>query len=131
MKLALPILFLLGLLVGVFCAIAMTNAINARNAWPRATMVLISKQHQLYKKALFHQRCNSDTLSSARVLLPALAREIAPSNVNLGQNPEFVRLSKKMVLTSDVLAASRDCDSMSKAMREVNDLCQTCHQIFR
>lgn len=126
--------FVIGAAVGIFAAVVVIRAIQARSDHFASSVMHVQEWHmsQLHRRAE-ENRCNpTDVLPHLRALR-VLAEDLEPAFPGLRDDQRFARHSARMRATLDAALQSPplNCAGVQTANKQVQDACRDCHRDFR
>ncbi len=123
---------LLGLLFGALLAMTASSALQRRNAWPRAMMIVM--QHELAgaREATRQGRCSDASLASSRAHLALLADDLERALLPKG-GKDRVLSQYARDLRESVAAWQPDaaCAAQVEAVSRISQACDACHRDYR
>ncbi|MGY0560795.1 MULTISPECIES: hypothetical protein [unclassified Luteimonas] len=128
------IVFVLGMAVGIFAAVVVIRAIQARSDHFASSVMHVQEWHmtQLHRRAE-ENRCNpTDVLPHLRALR-VLAEDLEPAFPRLGEDQRFARHAARMRATLDAALQSPplNCAGVQTTNKQLQDSCRDCHRDFR
>jgi cytochrome c556 len=128
------VLAVVALLVGVVLGGLAMNALNKRNAYPKAVMVLMQANSMALRRAAEAEACDAETVSPVLARLHAVSGEIDLAFLDADtEEPRFRRLSQEL---RDTVQAQIDtfpggCEALGDARSAIGEACKACHQVYR
>jgi len=123
---------ILGLVVGGLFAMTFANALQRRNAWPRALMNVMQHELDQARTAAKAGACPSPPLQRASAHLRLVADDLegalfAPGSKDrvLGQ---YIGDFRKAVSAWD---PATDCPRQAEALTAIANACDACHRDYR
>jgi len=121
-----------GAVIGGLFAMTLANALQRRNAWPRALMNVM--QHELgdARNAAKGGTCPSPVLQRASEHLRLLAGDLEPALLATGSRDRV--LSQYMRDFGKVVTAwepGADCMRQAEALTTITNACEACHRDYR
>jgi len=126
-------LILLGLVIGVFGAVATLNALRPATAFPKGVMALLAHHHGALRDATAGAQC----LANAAMHLEALevvGRDIEPAFVHPEAPDEiFSRYASQFVQAVSEARAqpAQDCATLKEQIGRIGDGCKACHRDYK
>jgi hypothetical protein len=122
----------IGAAVGGLFAMTLANALQQRNAWPRALMNVM--QHELgdARNAARAGTCPSPALQRASAHLRLLADDLEPTLLTSGSKDRV--LSQYTNDFGKAVAAwetGADCARQAEALTAIANACEACHRDYR
>jgi cytochrome c556 len=121
-----------GLLVGALFAMTLANALQRRNAWPRAVMTVM--QHELVsaRDAARSNRCTTADNAQADAHLDVLGRDLERAFADDAQDRVFKQYAEEFrAAVRKAASTGTDCASRATALTEVANACEACHRDYR
>lgn len=128
------LLLILGLAVGAFGAVRISNTLNLRDAYPRGVMNVM--QHHLGTLAgnVRKGTCSATASTLHLQRLEVMQADIVPAFANdVGAKPDFRKHADrlKQAIATALSTAPADCPALHKAVSAIGETCKSCHQIYR
>lgn len=128
------VVFALGLAVGIFAAVVVIRAIQARSDHFASSVMHVQEWHmtRLHQRAE-ENRCNAtDVLPHLRALR-VLAEDLEPAFPRLAHREPFVRHAARMRANLDAALQSPplNCAGLQTTNKQLQDSCRDCHRDFR
>ncbi len=127
-------LFLVGLVVGVVCAVMALRALQARkDHFPDSVMTVMAKHSGLLGDKVKQNRCAAtDTVPHVRTLR-AMANDLELAFPDLAGDPRFQTHTSQFRAHLDAAlnAPPTDCAAAGALVQKVGESCKGCHQDFR
>lgn len=123
---------LLGALFGALLAMTASSALQRRNAWPRAMMIVM--QHELAgaRDAVRQNRCSDPALPTSRAHLALLAddleRALLPKD---GKDRVLSQYASDMRAAVAAWQPDAACAAQAEAVSKVSQACDACHRDYR
>jgi hypothetical protein len=123
---------ILGVVIGGLLAMTLANALQRRNAWPRALMNVM--QHELgdARNATKGGACPSPVLQRASAHLRLLADDHEPALLAPRSKDrvlsQYTRDFGKAVAAWET---SADCPRQAEALTAIANACEACHRDYR
>ena len=128
------VLLLVGVLVGAVGAVIVSNALRARDAYPRGVMDVMQHHYGGLRENLRAQRCDAHKSQLALTQMRALSNEIEPA-MYPDSTPEsaFREFDARLrdALDAGIAAAPADCAALVPIAEKVGKVCEECHQQYR
>ena len=128
------VVFLVGLLAGVVCAVMLLRALQARmDPYPDALMQVMARQSAELQGAAKANRCTpSDSLPRLHALR-AVANDVENAFPGLRDDQRFAAAASGLRATLDqaLAAPPADCAQLTAAVERVGEGCKACHRDFR
>jgi cytochrome c556 len=123
---------LMGAVIGGLLAMTLANALQRRNAWPRALMNVM--QHELggARSAVKGGTCVSSALQRASAHLTLLAEDLEPALLEPGSKDRV--LSQYAAEFRKVVSAwnpAMACALQAEALTVIANACEACHRDYR
>lgn len=128
------VVFVLGLFVGVICAVMLLRALQARqDPFPDALMNVMGRQTSELKATAAANRCSSSDALPRLHSLRAMANDLEIAFPGLRDNERFAAAASNLRATLDGALASppADCTQITATLEKIGDDCRLCHQDFR
>lgn len=123
---------LLGLLFGALLAMSASSALQRRNAWPRAMMIVMQHELASAREATRQGRCSDASLVSSRARLALLADDLERALLPKG-GKDRVLSQYARDLRESVAAWQPDaaCPAQAEAVSRISQACDACHRDYR
>ncbi|HEY0181039.1 MAG TPA: hypothetical protein VGC30_15595 [Dokdonella sp.] len=121
-----------GILLGAILAMTAANALQRRNAWPRAIMTVMQHELGRAREAARTPRCADADARSALAHLALLAED--PERALLAPGAKDRVFAQYAADLREAIAgaqAAPDCASRAAALTEVANACDACHRDYR
>lgn len=121
-----------GLLAGALLALTAANALQRRNAWPRAIMNVM--QHELgdAREAARLGRCAEPSMRPARAHLALLSDDLERALLEPGAKDRvFGKYAQDLRGAVAAWDPAAECDHQGAALTEVANACDACHRDYR
>jgi len=121
-----------GAVVGGLFAMTLANALQRRNAWPRALMNVM--QHELgdARSAVKGGTCASPALLQASAHLRLLAEDLEPALLAPGNKDrvlgQYAADFRKLVSAWN---PAMQCPQQAEALTAIANACEACHRDYR
>ena len=126
--------FLLGAAVGIFAAVVVIRAIQARSDHFASSVMHVQEWQmgQLPRRAEETRGTPPDVLPHLRALR-VLAEDLEPAFPGLGDDQRFARHAARSRATLDAALQSPplNCAGVQTTNKQVQDSCRDCHRDFR
>jgi hypothetical protein len=127
-------LFLLGLVIGVVCAVMALRALQARrDPFPEALMNVMAHQSGALRDSAKANRCTTtDTLPRLQSLR-ALSNDIESGFPGLRDDARFAAAASglRAGLDKALAAPPADCTQLAAINERIGEDCKSCHRDFR
>ncbi|MEP7042036.1 MAG: hypothetical protein ABI843_03175 [Dokdonella sp.] len=121
-----------GILLGAMIALTVANALQRRNAWPRAVMAVM--QHELgnARDAARLGQCTSADATASSAHLALLAQDLERALLSPGATDRiFVQYANDLRDSVAKAQSAADCPRQSVALTDVSNACDACHRDYR
>jgi hypothetical protein len=122
-----------GVLLGGMLALSVANALQRRNAWPRAVMNVMQHELGSLRDAAPGGPCGDGAAQSSLAHLNLLSGDIQRALLAPGtKDAVFVRYANDLHETIvKAQGAGADCPRQSAAVTEISNACDACHRDYR
>ncbi len=121
-----------GVLLGAMIALTVANAMQRRNAWPRAVMNVM--QHELYgaRDAARAGQCATADAKTSAAHLTLLGQDLERALLPAGAHDRvFTQYANDLRDAVAKAQSASDCAQQSAALSDVSNACDACHRDYR
>jgi len=121
-----------GVLLGALIALTLANALQRRNAWPRAVMNVM--QHELYsaRDAARRGQCASADAKASAAHLALLGQDLERALLAPGADDRvFTQYANDLRAAVAKAQSAPDCPQQAAALTDVSNACDACHRDVR
>lgn len=121
-----------GLLIGAMVALTFANAMQRRNAWPRALMTVMQHELGAAREAARANPCNAPVFRSASEHLSLLSADIEPAMLEPGSADRvFSQYAGDLHTAIGKMQAADSCAAQAEAATLAKQACDACHRDYR
>jgi cytochrome c556 len=127
-------LFLLGLVIGVVCAVMALRALQARrDPFPEALMNVMAHQSGALRDSAKANRCTTNDTLPRLQSLRALSNDIESGFPGLRDDARFAAAASglRAGLDKALAAPPADCTQLAAINERIGEDCKSCHRDFR
>jgi hypothetical protein len=127
-------LFLLGLVIGVICAVMALRALQARrDPFPDALMNVMAHQASALRDSAKANRCTTNDALPRLQSLRALSNDIESGFPGLRDDTRFAAAASglRAGLDKALAAPPADCAQLAAINEQIGEDCKSCHRDFR
>ena len=127
-------LFLLGLVIGVVCAVMALRALQARrDPFPEALMNVMAHQSGALRDSAKASRCTTNDTLPRLQSLRALSNDIESGFPGLRDDARFAAAASglRAELDKALAAPPADCTQLAAVNERIGEGCKACHRDFR
>jgi len=122
-----------GVLIGVMCAMTAANVLGRRNAWPRAVMTVMQHELGSAREGVRAGRCADGEIMSAAAHLKLLSADIEPALLAPGKHDrvfsQYADDLRREIAALD--APGADCAARSEVLTKIGQACDACHRDYK
>jgi len=121
-----------GVLLGAMIALTVANAMQRRNAWPRAVMNVMQHELSGARDAARIGQCTSADAKASTAHLALLGQDLERALLAPGANDRvFTQYANDLRETVAKAQSAADCPLQSAALSDVSNACDACHRDYR
>lgn len=134
------VLLLVGLFIGVLGTVAGMSALKQGTPYNDAVMATLGHQMGAFKGMRESGSCDAAEISRRLNVMGAMADEVAPAFLPVGDDARFSQLSRDLnnavskagaAVSEQVATASASCETLGQVMPDIGATCKGCHDVFR
>ena len=122
-----------GLLVGALFAMTLANALQRRNAWPRAVMTVMQHELGAARDAARAGRCSATDGAAADAHLGLLGQDLERAFPDIAEERVFKQYADEFrtAVQKAAAAGGGDCPHRAAALTDVANASDACHRDYR
>lgn len=127
------LLLVIAAAVGALAAVQITSALRARDAYPRGVMDVMAQHAGALDDTVRTQRCAANATARNFAMLETMSGEIPLAFPDLMRDARFAKFATDAHALDKQLAAAppAECTELRKALAQVGQHCDQCHQEYR
>lgn len=121
-----------GVLIGAMVALTVANAMQRRNAWPRAVMNVMQHELGSAREAARTGQCASANAQAANAHLALLSQDLERALLEPdAKDRVFSRYANDLRDSVAKAQTTLDCPRQAEALTAVANACDACHRDYR
>ncbi|HEY0229617.1 MAG TPA: hypothetical protein VGC55_00075 [Dokdonella sp.] len=121
-----------GVLLGALIALTAANALQRRNAWPRAVMNVMQHELGSARDAARLGQCATPAANASTAHLALLGQDLEPALLAAGASDRvFTQYADDLRKAVAKAQSAPDCPQRSAALTDVSNACDACHRDYR
>jgi hypothetical protein len=121
-----------GVLLGAMIALTVANALQRRNAWPRAVMTVMQHELGSARDAARAGQCTASEARTSTAHLALLGQDLERALLAPGASDRvFTQYANDLRDAVAKAQAATDCPQQTAALTDVSNACDACHRDYR